>query len=183
MLISTAYATTEVGSEVATPDMKDTFITNMGLIAVMFLLFYVILIRPQQKRMKEQRNMLSNLKKGDKVVTGGGLYATVSKIINDDQVEIDLGGVKVTAMRYTLQNRLDDVADIHTPVNDSKTETNTKKTKVIESKAKAEPAKVEPVAKPAKVKAVEPKVEKTKATPKTKTATKKAAPKKTTPKK
>jgi len=92
----------------------------MGLIAVMFVLFYVILIRPQQKRMKDQRNMLDTLKKGDKIVTGGGLYGTVSKIINDEQVEVDLGDIKVTAMRYTLQNRLDDSANVHKPANDTK---------------------------------------------------------------
>ena len=127
MLVSPAYATTattEVGGDVAaTPDMKDTFITNMGLIAVMFVLFYVILIRPQQKRMKDQRNMLDTLKKGDKIVTGGGLYGTVSKIINDEQVEVDLGDIKVTAMRYTLQNRLDDSANVHKPANDVKADT------------------------------------------------------------
>ena len=112
MFISTAHATTattEVGTAAAAnPEMKDAFLTNMGLIAVMFILFYVILIRPQQKRMKEQRDMLDTLKKGDKVLTGGGLYATVSKIVSDSEVEIDLGGVKVIAARYTLQTRQDD---------------------------------------------------------------------------
>lgn len=115
MFISTAIAQ-EVGSAVAaTPSVADAFWTNMGLIGLMFVLFYFLMIRPQQKRLKEQRNLLDALKKGDKVVTGGGLYGTVSKIVSDTEVEIDLGGAKVTALRYTIQNRLDDTADVPLP--------------------------------------------------------------------
>ena len=115
MFISTVMAQ-EVGTATAaTPSMADAFWTNMGLIGLMFLLFYFLMIRPQQKRMQKQREMLDNLKKGDKIVTGGGLYGTVSKIISDTEVEVDLGGIKVTAMRYTIQNRLDEGADIPLP--------------------------------------------------------------------
>jgi preprotein translocase subunit YajC len=176
MFISSALAQ-EVGTAVAAqPDMASAFWTNMGLIGLMFLLFYFLMIRPQQKRMKEQRNMLDALKKGDKIVTGGGLYGTVSKIISDTEVEIDLGGTKVTALRYTIQNRLDDDADVPLP-------------KVSETKA-AKPAKksVPAVNKSEKKKAApKPKAEKTSKTTKKpaakKTETKKAAPKKTTNKK
>lgn len=115
MLISNAIAQ-EVGSAVtATPSMADAFWTNMGLIGLMFVLFYFLMIRPQQKRLKEQRNLLDALKKGDKVVTGGGLYGTVSKVVSDTEVEIDLGTTKVVAMRYTIQTRLDDNADVTLP--------------------------------------------------------------------
>jgi preprotein translocase subunit YajC len=51
---------------------------NFGLIAVMFAVFYFLLIRPQQKKQKEHAKMLSELKKGDQVVTGGGLIGTIS---------------------------------------------------------------------------------------------------------
>jgi preprotein translocase subunit YajC len=110
MFISIAHAATE-----AAPTMADTFWTNMGLIGVMFVLFYFLMIRPQQKRLKEQRNMLDTLKKGDKVVTGGGLLATVTNVISDTEVEIDLGGTKVVALRYTIQTRLDDSATKASP--------------------------------------------------------------------
>ena len=119
MFISIAHATTEAGAA-ASPDMGDAFMTNMGLILVMFILFYVVLIRPQQKRMKDQRIMLEALKKGDKVVTGGGLVGSVSKVISDSEVEVDLGNVKVVAMRYTLQTRLDDATPVTKPSNDDK---------------------------------------------------------------
>lgn len=118
MLISMAHAAGEVGA--AAPSMADAFWTNMGLIGVMFVLFYLLMIRPQQKRLKEQRNMLDTLKKGDKIVTGGGLYGTVSKIVSDTEVEIDLGTTKVVAMRYTIQTRMSDDAVIPTVKAESK---------------------------------------------------------------
>jgi preprotein translocase subunit YajC len=135
MFISTAFAQ-DVGEAVAgQPSMADAFWTNMGLIGLMFVLFYLLLIRPQQKRMQKQREMLDDLKKGDKVVTGGGLYGTVSKLISDTEVEIDLGMTKVVAMRYTIQNRVEDDKDIPLP---KVAEAAAKKTKTAK---KAAPAK------------------------------------------
>lgn len=107
MIISMAHAASEVGAATP-PEMADTFWMNIGLIGAMFVLFYFLLIRPQQKRLKEQREMLDSLNKGDHVVTGGGLIGTVSKIISDTEVEIEIAkGVKVTAMRYTIQTTTD----------------------------------------------------------------------------
>ncbi len=88
------------------PTAGNTFMTNMGMIALMFVLFYVLLIRPQQKRLKQQQAMLSALKVGDRVVTGGGLIGTITRLTSDSEVEVDLGnGNKVTALRYTLSAR------------------------------------------------------------------------------
>lgn len=87
--------------------------------------------------------MLDTLKKGDKVVTAGGLYGTVSKVVSDDQVEVDLGGVKVTAARYSLQTRLEDTEEVHKPSNDT--------TKPKETKSKA-PSKKTPAKKTAEKK-------------------------------
>ncbi len=106
MLISQAFAATETVAPAvaaAVPSAGDAFFSNMGLILVMFVLFYVLLIRPQQKRLKAQQAMLSALKKGDKVVTGAGFVGTISDVKNDREVEVDLGnGFKVTALRYTI---------------------------------------------------------------------------------
>jgi len=105
MFISIAHAT-DVAA--VAPSAGDAFWMNMGLVGIMFILFYVLLIRPQQRRLRQQRDMLDTLKKGDKIITGGGLVGTVSKLVSDSEVEIDLGGVKVTALRYTIQTRMDD---------------------------------------------------------------------------
>jgi preprotein translocase subunit YajC len=107
MLISQALAATDavIADPAAAPATTDTFMWNMGMVALMFVLFYVLMIRPQQKRLRAQQATLSALKVGDKVVTGGGLVGTISKLTNDTEVEVDLGTVKVTALRFTLNVR------------------------------------------------------------------------------
>lgn len=128
MLISKAYAaavetaatatTATPGTMPAAPTAMEAFMTNMGLIAVLVVLFYVLLILPQQRRFKEHTKMLAALNKGDKVVTGGGFVGTIDKIVNDSEVIIDLGnGVKVTALRSSLQSRSD---LLKKPANDQK---------------------------------------------------------------
>lgn len=91
------------------PSAGNAFAWNMGLILVLVLMFYVLLIRPQQKRFAAHKDMVNALKKGDKVVTGGGLVGTISKLTNDDEVEVDLGSSKVTALRSTLTVKADAV--------------------------------------------------------------------------
>ncbi len=117
MLISKAYAQSvepmvELGGDIPegipeAPSAMEAFIWNMGLVGVLVLMFYVLLIRPQQKRMKEHTQMLQGLKKGDKVVTSGGLVGKIAKIKDgDDEVEVDLGnGTNVMVMRSMLQGK------------------------------------------------------------------------------
>jgi len=81
-----------------------TFIIQFVPLILIFVIFWFLLIRPQQKRMKDHRDMIAALKKGDRVVTGGGLLGRVTKV-NDEEVEIDLGGgQKVTALKATLSD-------------------------------------------------------------------------------
>lgn len=110
MLISKAYAqaAVEVGDAAGTlpeaPGAMEAFMSQMGLVLVVAILFYLLLIRPQQKRFKEHTAMLDSLKKGDKVVTGGGLVGTIDKIsAGNPEVIVDLGSMRVTAMRSSLQ--------------------------------------------------------------------------------
>jgi len=78
---------------------------NLGFVALVVFAFYLLLIRPQQKRFKEHADMLGALKKGDKVITGGGLVGKIDKLQGDKEAVIDLGnGTKVTALRSTIQN-------------------------------------------------------------------------------
>lgn len=113
MLIAKAYAqSVEVTSEMAAlpdaPSAGEAFAWNMGLVLVLVVLFYVLLIMPQQRRFKEHSQMLADLKKGDKVITGGGLVGKIDKIVNDEEMVIDLGGgMKVTALRSTIQSKND----------------------------------------------------------------------------
>jgi preprotein translocase subunit YajC len=57
---------------------------------ILFVIFYFLLIRPQQKKAKEHKQMLQNLKRGDSVITGGGLYGRITSL-SDDVLTLDLG--------------------------------------------------------------------------------------------
>ena len=125
MFISKAYAQSEQALEIdpATaalaanaPSAGEAMLWNVGLVLILVAMFYVLLIRPQQKRFKEHSDMLNALKKGDKVITGGGLVGKIDTLVDDREVIVDLGGgLKVTAMRSSLQGK----ADLPKPANDS----------------------------------------------------------------
>lgn len=129
MFIAKAYAQAvelsgDIPASAAIPDAPsatEAFLWNMGLVAVLVLMFYVLLIRPQQKRIKEHAEMLQGLKKGDKVVTAGGLVGTISKIKDgEDEVQVDLGNsMTVTVVRSMLQGH-ETVVMKSKPANDSK---------------------------------------------------------------
>ena len=73
---------------------------------LIFVIFYVLLIRPQQKRVKDQQTEIAAVKKGDEVVTGGGLRGRVTKV-SDAEVEVEIAqGVKVRIVKSTISNVL-----------------------------------------------------------------------------
>lgn len=70
---------------------------------LIFVVFYFLLIRPQQKRMKQHKEMLGQLRRGDKVVTAGGIIGTVNKMVNDTEVAVEIAeGVRVRVLRSTI---------------------------------------------------------------------------------
>jgi preprotein translocase subunit YajC len=92
-------ATTAADAATGTGSM----ITSLLPIFLILAVFFFLVIRPQNKRLQEHRNIISNLQKGDKVVTGGGLIATVKKTVGDDEVLLELAtGVEVLAVRSTI---------------------------------------------------------------------------------
>ena len=69
---------------------------------LIFVIFYFFLIRPQQKKVKEHKLMVENLKRGDKVITSGGIIGTVERIIDADKAEISItDNVKVEVIKST----------------------------------------------------------------------------------
>jgi preprotein translocase subunit YajC len=96
MLISAAYAQ---GAGLLD---QSALIQFLPLILI-FIVFYFLLIRPQQKKAKDQRAMLDALRRGDRVVTGGGILGTVSKVVSPEEVEVDIAsGVRVKVLRSTI---------------------------------------------------------------------------------
>ena len=77
---------------------------------LIFVIFYFFLIRPQQKKVKEHKTMVEGLKRGDKVITSGGITGTVERIIDNDKVEVELAEnvkleiVKATGIQGLLNN-------------------------------------------------------------------------------
>ncbi|MGB3833463.1 MAG: preprotein translocase subunit YajC [Mesorhizobium sp.] len=95
MFVTPAYAQ-GVG---ATPDV---FISVLPFVLI-FVIMYFLIIRPQRTQMKKRGEMLAAVRRGDTVVTGGGFVGKVTKVIDDNELEIDLGGgTKVTALRSTI---------------------------------------------------------------------------------
>src|SRR6266436_7000265 len=100
MFVSTAYAQ---GFSLGDNQAMMQFLP----LVLIFVVFYFLLIRPQQKRAKDHKTMLSALRRGDRVVTGGGIIGTVAKVIGDDEVTVDIAeGTRVRVLRSTISTVL-----------------------------------------------------------------------------
>ena len=77
---------------------------------LIFVIFYFFLIRPQQKKVKDHKIMVENLKRGDKVVTAGGIVGTVDRVIDNDKVEVSISDdvkveiIKASGIQALLNN-------------------------------------------------------------------------------
>src|SRR5262249_25703707 len=93
MLITPAYAQGASGSTI---DMLGPVLP----IALVFVIMYFLILRPQQQRAKQHQAMVKNLRRGDTVITSGGLVGRVTKIVDDEQIEVEISdGVRVRQMR------------------------------------------------------------------------------------
>ena len=70
--------------------MSESGFAQLIPLILIFVIFYFFLIRPQQKKVKEHKLMVENLKRGDKVITSGGIIGTVERIIDGDKAEISI---------------------------------------------------------------------------------------------
>ncbi|WP_158045996.1 preprotein translocase subunit YajC [Skermanella pratensis] len=96
MFVSTAYAQAADGAGAA------GLMSFLPLILI-FVVFYFLLIRPQQKKLKEHKSMLEALRRGDRVVTGGGIVGTITKVGADDELVVEIAeGVRVRVLRSTI---------------------------------------------------------------------------------
>ena len=93
MLITPAYAQAAGGD-------ATSMLTSLLPFALIFVIMYFLILRPQQKRVKQHQEMVKNVRRGDTVVTSGGLIAKVTKVIDDDKIEIEVAdGVRAVQMR------------------------------------------------------------------------------------
>ena len=104
MLISTAYA--QGTGITGIFDNQGAMIQFLPLVLI-FVVFYFLLIRPQQRKAKDHKTMLDALRRGDRVVTGGGIIGTVSRVDNPEEVTVDIAeGVRVRVLRSTITSVL-----------------------------------------------------------------------------
>ena len=99
MWITPAYA------QAAAPTATETFMSTVAPLILIFVIFYFLLIRPQMTARKKHMEMVSNVRRGDVVVTAGGLVGKVTKVLEEDEVMVELGdGVVVKAVKSTLSD-------------------------------------------------------------------------------
>ena len=68
--------------------------------ALIFVIMYFLILRPQQKKAKEHQELVKNLRRGDTVITSGGLMGKVTKVVDDEQIEVEIAdGVRVRQVR------------------------------------------------------------------------------------
>ncbi|MGQ2907322.1 MAG: preprotein translocase subunit YajC [Aliihoeflea sp.] len=95
MFVTPAYAQAAGGA-------PDIFVSILPFLLI-FVIMYFLIIRPQRTQLKKRTEMLTAIRRGDTVVTGGGLIGKVTKVIDDNELEIDLGnGLKVTSLRAMI---------------------------------------------------------------------------------
>ncbi|MDA7427044.1 preprotein translocase subunit YajC [Primorskyibacter aestuariivivens] len=83
--------------------MEGNAIAQFIPLILIFAIMYFLLIRPQQKKMKEHQNMVNALRKGDQVVTQGGLIGKVVKVKEDNELEVEIAdGVRVRVVQSTI---------------------------------------------------------------------------------
>ena len=96
--------------------MNEAFVSFLPLILI-FVIFYFLLIRPQQKKMKQHKEMIDKIKRGDDIVTAGGIFAKVSRVIDENKIEAQISSnVKIIISRPTITS----VINNSTEANDNK---------------------------------------------------------------
>jgi preprotein translocase subunit YajC len=95
MFISPAYAQTAGGGS--------EFIIQLVPILLMFVIFYVLLLRPQQQRAKVHREMIANIRRGDTVITSGGIIGKVTKVRDENELEVEIAeNTRVRVIKGTV---------------------------------------------------------------------------------
>ena len=87
--------------------MESSGIGQFIPLILIFVIFYFFLIRPQQKKVKEHKMMVSALKRGDEVITSGGIVGKIERVLGDDKVDISISeNVTVQVVQSTIQSLL-----------------------------------------------------------------------------
>ena len=101
MFISTAYAQTAGAGDGGLGGL--TGLGSMLPLVAIFVIFYFLLIRPQQRKAKEHKALLASVRRGDRVLTGGGILGLVTKVVDEFHVQVEIAeGVRVKILKSTI---------------------------------------------------------------------------------
>jgi preprotein translocase subunit YajC len=102
MFVSPAYAQAAGGGAPAGFDL-----VSLLPLVLIFVVFYFLMIRPQQKKMKQHREMIAAIRRGDRVLTAGGIIGTVTKVLGESELQVEIAeGVRVKVARATISEVL-----------------------------------------------------------------------------
>jgi preprotein translocase subunit YajC len=94
MLITPAFAQAAAGGD------TNSMLMSLLPFVLIFVIMYFLILRPQQKKVKEHAELVKNVRRGDTVITNGGLIGKITKVVDDEQIEIELAdGVRVRQLR------------------------------------------------------------------------------------
>ena len=97
MLITPAFAQAAAGGD------TNSMLMSLLPFALIFVIMYFLILRPQQKKVRDHADLVKNIRRGDTVVTSGGLVGKVTKVVDDDQIEFEISdGVRVRQMRQMI---------------------------------------------------------------------------------
>ena len=85
--------------------MSGSGFTQFIPLILIFVIFYFFLIRPQQKKVKQHKSMVDTLKRGDEVVTSGGVFGKIEKVYDDDKIDLSISeSVNIQVVKSTIQS-------------------------------------------------------------------------------
>src|SRR4051794_24170281 len=117
MFVTPAYAQAAGAASGATGLDPSGILVQVAPILLLVVIFWLLIFRPQQKRLKEQKAMLNAIRRGDTVVTTGGIVGKVTKAVDGEDLEVEIAqGVKIKLVRGMIT----DVRSKAEPVNDNK---------------------------------------------------------------
>jgi len=103
MFITSAYAQGSAGGLFGGGD--GGMLMQLLPFVLIFVIMYFLILRPQQKRVKAHAEMVKNVRRGDTVITNGGLVGKVTKVVDDDQIEVEIAdGVRIRQLRQMISD-------------------------------------------------------------------------------
>lgn len=99
LIVTSAHADT------ATPSIGGFDIMSFLPLILIFAVFYFLILRPQQKKLKEHQQTLANLRRGDRVITNGGIIGTISKLVSDQEIQLEIAeDVRIRVVRSMISS-------------------------------------------------------------------------------